>query len=101
MSSDAKDKLTGAAREKALEALDQWNEVDGRDAIHRTVKLKNFVEAFGFMSRVALLAEKMDHHPEWSNVYNTVEITLTSHDVDGLSERDITLAKKIDQLLGG
>ena len=69
-----------------------------RDAIVRSFKFADFVEAFGFMTQVALLAEKMDHHPEWSNVYNQVEITLTTHDCDGLSARDVTLAEAIDRL---
>jgi 4a-hydroxytetrahydrobiopterin dehydratase len=65
----------------------------------RTFKFKDFVEAFGFMAQVALLAEKMDHHPEWSNVYNRVEILLTTHDCNGLSARDVTLAQAIDRLV--
>jgi len=94
-------RLTGDARERAITGIPDWNEVEDRDAIHRTFRFGSFVEAFGFMSRVALLAEKRDHHPEWSNVYDTVEITLTTHDADGLSEKDIELAKAIDGLLGG
>ncbi|MDX1709524.1 MAG: 4a-hydroxytetrahydrobiopterin dehydratase [Rhodovibrionaceae bacterium] len=91
------DKLSDAQRDEALGDLDGWEPVDGRDAITKTFKFKTFNQAFGFMARVALAAEKMDHHPEWSNVYNTVHITLTSHDVEGLSERDIKLAGKIDR----
>jgi 4a-hydroxytetrahydrobiopterin dehydratase len=74
----------------------QWKLVEGK--LHRELKFASFVEAFGFMSSVALLAEKADHHPEWSNVYNRVVIDLTTHDCDGLSERDFALATKIDAL---
>jgi 4a-hydroxytetrahydrobiopterin dehydratase len=91
------DKLNDADRKDALDELDGWQAVDGRDAITKTFKFKTFNQAFGFMTRVALAAEKMNHHPEWSNVYNTVDITLTSHDVEGLSERDVKLAGKIDR----
>lgn len=75
----------------------QWVEVVGRDAIYKEFIFKDFNQAFGFMSRVALQAEKMDHHPEWFNVYNKVQITLSTHDCGGLSERDISLATFIDQ----
>uniref|UniRef100_A0A3B4V3Y4 Pterin-4-alpha-carbinolamine dehydratase n=1 Tax=Seriola dumerili TaxID=41447 RepID=A0A3B4V3Y4_SERDU len=75
----------------------QWVEVVGRDAIYKEFVFKDFNQAFGFMSRVALQAEKMDHHPEWFNVYNKVQITLSTHDCGGLSQRDITLATFIDQ----
>ncbi|XP_034753534.1 pterin-4-alpha-carbinolamine dehydratase [Etheostoma cragini] len=75
----------------------QWVEVVGRDAIYKEFLFKDFNQAFGFMSRVALQAEKMDHHPEWFNVYNKVQITLSTHDCGGLSQRDITLATFIDQ----
>jgi 4a-hydroxytetrahydrobiopterin dehydratase len=90
-------KLTGEARGKLLAELQGWHVVDGRDAIAKSFKFKDFNQAFAFMTRVALMAEKMDHHPEWSNVYNKVEITLSSHDAGGLTERDIRLAKFIDQ----
>lgn len=90
------DKLTGEARRTALRELQGWNEVADRDAIVKTYHFVDFNEAFGFMSRVALLAEKLDHHPEWLNVYNRVEVILTSHDVAGLSRRDIALAQAID-----
>jgi 4a-hydroxytetrahydrobiopterin dehydratase len=92
------DRLTGAARDDAVASLDGWTSVASRDAIAKSFKFKDFVEAFGFMTSVALLAEKADHHPEWSNVYNRVEIVLTTHDAGGLSERDIALAKAIDVL---
>lgn len=77
-----------------------WAEVDGRDAITKTFLFRNFVEAFGFMTKCALAAEKLDHHPEWSNVYRTVTVTLTTHDCDGLSELDVRLAQKMDHLAG-
>lgn len=77
-----------------------WVMVDGRDAIHKTFVFQNFIEAFGFMTKSALWAEKWDHHPEWSNIYKTVEVTLTSHDVNGLSARDVKLALKMDKLAG-
>ena len=94
------ERLSGAAREAALTELSGWSPVENRDAIGKSYRFKDFVEAFGFMTRVALLAEKADHHPEWSNVYNKVEIVLTTHDADGLSLRDIKLAKAIDGVLG-
>jgi 4a-hydroxytetrahydrobiopterin dehydratase len=93
-------KLAGEERASALKKLDGWSEPDGRDAIRKEFKFKNFSEAFGFMSRVALAAEKMDHHPDWSNVYDRVDIELSSHDIGGVSERDITLAAKIDAIAG-
>lgn len=77
-----------------------WQGVDGRDAVHKTFVFADFVEAWGFMSRAALWAEKLNHHPEWSNVYKTVEVTLTTHDVDGLSDLDLKLAQKMDDLVG-
>ena len=77
-----------------------WEMVEGRDAIHKTYVFANFIEAFGFMSRAALWAEKLNHHPEWSNVYKTVEVTLTTHDTGGLSELDGKLAAKMDALAG-
>lgn len=94
-------KLEGLARAAALAALPAWSPVDGRDAIRRTFRFADFSAAWGFMSRVALLAEQQGHHPEWSNVYGRVDITLTTHDADGLSARDITLAASIDALVPG
>ncbi len=92
--------LTEAERHAALAELSQWSlRADGL-AIERRFEFKDFSEAFAFMARVALLAETQDHHPEWSNVYNRVAITLTTHDAGGLSARDIKLAKAIDGLLG-
>jgi 4a-hydroxytetrahydrobiopterin dehydratase len=76
-----------------------WTMVPGRDAITKVFTFRNFIEAFGFMTRTALWAEKWDHHPEWSNVYKTVTITLTSHDVGGLTTRDVRLASKIETLV--
>lgn len=89
-------KLTDSERASLAQRLPGWALVPDRDAIHRSFRFADFSEAFGFMSRVALLAEKQDHHPEWSNVWNRVEITLTTHDASGLSTRDIALAEAID-----
>ena len=86
-------------REPALSSVPKWSVVDGRDAIERIILFKDFNEAFGFMARVALLAEQQNHHPEWFNVWNKVHIVLTTHDAGGLSERDIVLAQAIDQLI--
>ncbi len=94
-------RLTPQEIEEALSALPGWTlDADGK-GVSRSFKFSNFVEAFGFMSQVALLAEKADHHPEWSNVYNRVEIRLSTHDCDGLSKRDMGLATKIDGLCAG
>jgi 4a-hydroxytetrahydrobiopterin dehydratase len=92
------DKLKGPARAKALRDLKAWKEVEGRDAITRSLRFTDFNAAFGFMTRVALMADKLDHHPEWSNVYNRVEIVLSTHDAGGLSQRDVALAKFIDSI---
>lgn len=93
------DKLTTADREKALLRLNGWIYDAKTDAISHDFKFKTFSEAFGFMTRVALAAEKADHHPEWSNVYNKVTITLTTHEAGGLTGKDVALAEKIDKLL--
>jgi len=92
-------KLTEEERKKDLSPLleTKWKLVEGRDAIKKEFLFKDFNQAFGFMTNIALLADKMDHHPEWFNVYNRVEITLSSHDVSGLSQRDIKLATFIDK----
>jgi 4a-hydroxytetrahydrobiopterin dehydratase len=90
-------RLSETERSAALRDLPAWQAVDGRDAITRTFEFTDFNQAFGFMSRVAVLAEKMDHHPEWSNVYKTVVVTLSSHDVGGVSERDIKMAAAMDR----
>jgi 4a-hydroxytetrahydrobiopterin dehydratase len=92
-------KLAGKSRSDALAALKEWKEVPGRDAIQRSFTFADFNHAWGFMTRVALAAEKADHHPEWSNVYNKVTIVLSTHDAGGLSEKDVALAKFIDSLL--
>ena len=89
-------KLTAEARTAALARLSGWTEVSGRDAITRKFTFKDFNQAFGFMTRAALVAEKMDHHPEWFNVYNRVDVRLTTHDAGGLSVRDVALATAID-----
>jgi len=94
------DKLTGQERIAALAALSGWSEVADRDAIAKTFVFRNFNEAFGFMTRVALVAEKMDHHPEWSNVYKTVDVVLSTHHAGGLTELDIRLAKAMDRIAG-
>ncbi len=93
-------KLTGPARQAALATLSGWSEVEGRDAIAKTFVFRDFNAAFGFMTRVALLAEKLDHHPEWSNVYRTVQVALSTHDAGGLTERDVALAQAMDRLAG-
>jgi 4a-hydroxytetrahydrobiopterin dehydratase len=90
-------KLDAAAREAALKDLPLWREVPGRDVIARKFEFPDFNAAFGFMSRVALLAERMDHHPEWMNVYKTVDVRLTTHDAGGLTEKDIRMAKAMDE----
>ncbi len=94
------EKLTPEERAAALAELSGWSEADGRDAIRRTLTFSDFNEAFGFMARVAIKADQMDHHPEWFNVYNRVEITLSTHDADGLSARDVALARFIDGIAG-
>ena len=89
-------KLDANARKTALKDLPNWLEVQGRDAIMRKFEFRDFNEAFGFMARVALLAEKMDHHPEWFNVYNRVEVTLSTHDAGGVTDNDVKMAKAMD-----
>jgi 4a-hydroxytetrahydrobiopterin dehydratase len=96
-----REKLTGKAREAALAKLAGWSEVKGRDAITRKFEFRNFNEAFGFMSRAALMAEKLDHHPEWFNVYKTVEVTLSTHDAGGVTDLDIKLAEAMNRFAGG
>ena len=91
-------KLTDAERPDALAGIPGWTEMKGRDAIRKSYKFKDFNEAFGFMCRAALIAEKMDHHPEWFNVYNSVEVTLSTHDAGGLTEKDIALASAMNAL---
>jgi 4a-hydroxytetrahydrobiopterin dehydratase len=84
----------------ALAQLPGWSAAEGRDAIVKTFKFKDFNAAFGFMTRVALMADKLDHHPEWFNVYNRVEVLLATHDADGVTELDVTLAKFMDAAAG-
>ncbi len=93
-------KLSMKEREAALVGLPEWEWDIKRDAISRSFRFKDFSEAFAFMTRVAMAAEKADHHPEWSNVWNRVDITLTTHDAAGLTTRDIALAKNIDNMVG-
>ena len=92
------ERLQGAGRVKAVKDLDGWADVDGRDAIAKTYRFKNFRSAWGFLSQAALIAEKMDHHPEWSNVYGRVDVVLTTHSVNGLSDLDVKLAQKLDEI---
>lgn len=91
-------KLDDEARGKALAELRGWTAAEGRDAIVKTFRFKDFNAAFGFMTRCALVAEKMDHHPEWRNVYNRVEVTLTTHAAGGVTRRDVDLARAMDAL---
>jgi len=93
-------KLSADARKAALARLSGWSEVSGRDAISKKFTFKDFNQAFGFMTRAALVAEKMDHHPEWFNVYKTVEVTLATHDAGGVTELDVKLAEAMDRLAG-
>jgi 4a-hydroxytetrahydrobiopterin dehydratase len=93
-------KFNPEARKSALTKLNGWSDVPGRDAIAKKFVFKDFSQAFGFMTRAALVAEKMDHHPEWFNVYKTVEVTLSTHDAGGVTELDIKLAEAMDKLAG-
>jgi 4a-hydroxytetrahydrobiopterin dehydratase len=95
------ERLQGAARIKAIKDLDGWDEVEGRDAIHKRFQFKNFRQAWGFMAQAALVAEKMDHHPEWSNVYGRVDVVLTTHSAQGVTDLDIALARKMDEIAVG
>ncbi|WP_427939354.1 4a-hydroxytetrahydrobiopterin dehydratase [Achromobacter marplatensis] len=94
------ERLTEVQRAEGLAPLlhSGWEMVEGRDAISKTFTFRNFVEAFGWMTRCALWAEKWNHHPEWLNVYGRVEVTLSSHDIGGLTERDVRLARKMESL---
>lgn len=91
-------KLPPEERTNAIAALPGWSEADNRDAIFKSFKFRDFSAAFGFMARVALVAEKMNHHPEWSNVYNRVDVTLTTHDADGVTGLDVELAKAMNEI---
>ncbi|MCP9628263.1 4a-hydroxytetrahydrobiopterin dehydratase [Rhodopseudomonas palustris] len=92
------ERLTAAERQAAMQALTGWAEAEARDAIARTFTFRDFNEAFGFMMRAALVAEKNDHHPEWRNVYKTVEVVLTTHDAGGVTRRDIALAEAMNAI---
>ena len=92
--------LSAEARKSALQGLSGWTEASGREAIARTFTFKDFNEAFGFMARAALVAEKNDHHPEWRNVYKTVEVVLATHDAAGVTRRDIELATAMNAIAG-
>ena len=94
------EKLSEGELNGALEALDSWSRAEGRDAIQKSYKFKDFNEAFAFMTNVAEKAEQMDHHPEWSNVYAAVDVTLSTHDAGGVTDLDITLAKFMDEAAG-
>ena len=93
-------RLEGEQRQAALAALIGWMPVADRDAIRKTYKFGDFSAAFGFMTRSALVAERMDHHPEWFNVYNRVDVVLSTHDAGGLTEKDIALATAMDAIAG-
>lgn len=92
------ERLSADARKQALGGIPGWSEVQGRDAIGKTFVFKDFNEAFGFMTRAALVAEKMDHHPEWRNVYKTVEVVLSTHDAGGITKLDIALATAMNAI---
>jgi 4a-hydroxytetrahydrobiopterin dehydratase len=98
MGHDRPKRLSPEARKEALSVLTGWTLAEGREAMSKRFVFRDFNEAFGWMSRVALLAEKLDHHPEWSNVYKTVEVTLTTHDAGGLTELDVRLARAMDAM---
>ncbi len=93
-----RERLSAEARQSALQGLTGWTDVAGREAISRTFTFKDFNEAFGFMTRVALIAEKRDHHPEWRNVYKTVDVVLATHDVGGVTASDVELAKAMNAI---
>ena len=93
-------KLTGDGRKAALSKLAGWSEVSGRDAIAKKFVFRDFNEAFGFMARAALVAEKLDHHPEWFNVYSKVDVVLSTHDAGGVTDKDVELAKFMDAAAG-
>ncbi|MBO0742791.1 MAG: 4a-hydroxytetrahydrobiopterin dehydratase [Hyphomicrobiaceae bacterium] len=93
-------KLDDAARNGLAKRLPEWTRTEGRDALQRTFKFADFNAAFGFMARAALVAEKMDHHPEWTNVWNRVEVTLSTHSAGGLTDLDVKLAEAMDKIAG-
>ena len=94
------EKLTGEALENGLGTLDGWTMVEGREAISKSFKFSDFNRAFAFMTRVAMMAERMDHHPEWFNVYSKVDVTLATHDADGVTDLDIRMAAFMDRISG-
>src|SRR5690606_13190639 len=94
-------RLSGESRTAALARLPDWSEAENRDAITRVFRFSDFSGAFGFMARVALVAEKLDHHPEWTNVYNRIEVILSTHDAGGLTDRDVALAEAMDKIAAG
>ncbi|ENT59738.1 hypothetical protein C007_00051 [Brucella suis F8/06-1] len=96
----ARNRLTESEMNEALRALDGWQKVDGREAITRSFKFKDFSTAFGFMVQAALYAEKLDHHPEWFNAYNRVDVTLATHSENGVTELDIKMARKMNAIAG-
>jgi 4a-hydroxytetrahydrobiopterin dehydratase len=96
-----REKLAGEALRETMDSIAKWTLADDSNSIRRKFTFRDFSEAFGFMTRVALAAEKMDHHPDWSNVYKTVDVTLNTHDAGGLTELDFKLARKMDRLAGG
>jgi 4a-hydroxytetrahydrobiopterin dehydratase len=98
---DMAHKLSAEARKAALAGLSGWSEAKGRDAITKKFVFADFNAAFGFMTRAALVAERLDHHPEWFNVYKTVEVTLATHDAGGVTELDVKLADAMDRIAGG
>lgn len=93
----ARNRLNPSELDKVLQELTGWSRTNDREAINKSFKFKDFNAAFGFMTRVALIAEKMDHHPEWFNVYNRVDVTLATHDADGITELDVTMAQAMDR----
>jgi 4a-hydroxytetrahydrobiopterin dehydratase len=93
----ARNRLNPSELDKALQELTGWSRTGDREAINKSFKFKDFNAAFGFMARVALIAEKMDHHPEWFNVYDRVDVTLATHDADGVTELDVTMARAMDR----
>ena len=92
-------KLANSDLKQSIEKLDSWVKLEERDAIYRSFKFANFNEAFSFMTRIAMKAEQLDHHPEWRNVYSTVEVTLTTHSANGITELDIELAKFMNEIV--
>ena len=99
MHKQKRERLTGEEIRKELASLQNWDVVDGK--LHRNFKFENFIEAFAFMTKLAIVAERIDHHPEWTNVYSSVSVSLTTHDAGGISNLDIELARAADHYFGG